>query len=171
MLNAVFEDFQLRPAQEADLQAVVDIYNSTVASRQVTADTEEVPAASRRDWFLRHTSERPLLVAERAGHILGWISFEPYHSRPAYRHTAELSIYLAPEQRGKGMGARLLSHAITLAPQLGVTALVGVIFSHNAPSLALFRKHGFQCWGELPNVAEMDNALYSVTLMGLSLPQ
>lgn len=85
----------LRKAVLEDLDAVVAIYNSTIASRMVTADTEEVTPEDRMDWFLRHTDRRPLMVAEdETGKVAAWISFETFYGRPAYDKTAEISIYL-----------------------------------------------------------------------------
>ncbi len=55
------------------------------------------------------------------------------------------------------------------APSIGVTTLLGFIFSHNTPSISLFKKHGFSCWGELPEVAVMDDKHYNLTIMGKHL--
>ncbi|MCY9393320.1 N-acetyltransferase, partial [Bacillus haynesii] len=85
---------KLRIANREDLPAVVDIYNSTIASRMVTADTEPVTPEERLSWFLSHTEERPLYIVENEKQdIVGWISFESFYGRPAYAKTAEVSIY------------------------------------------------------------------------------
>lgn len=160
----------MRRAQQADLAAIVAIYNATVPSRMVTADTEPVSVASRQAWFDSHTAARPLLVEERDGVIAGWISFEPFYGgRAAYHRTCELSIYVDERYRGQGVGALMLSGAIALAPELGVDTLLATIFSHNTASLRLFERFGFMRWGELPDVAEMDGARFSVAIYGLHL--
>ena len=83
----------LRDADEADLPAIVDIYNSTVPTRMVTADTEPVSVESRRTWFREHDPEsHPIWVAEVEPEIAGWFSFEPFRKRPAYQATAEVSV-------------------------------------------------------------------------------
>jgi phosphinothricin acetyltransferase len=160
----------MRRAHQGDLEAIVAIYNATVHSRMATADTEPVSMASRQAWFDNHTDTRPVLVEERHGEIAGWLSFEPFYGgRPAYHRTAELSIYIHEPYRGQGVGAHMLHHAIETAPRLGVDILLATIFSHNTASLRLFEKFGFARWGELPDVAEMDGARYSVAIHGLNL--
>jgi len=80
-----------RLARIDDLPAIVSIYNSTIPSRQVTADTEPVTVESRHGWFAEHTPEkRPLWVVEQAGQVTGWLSHSNFYGRPAYSGTAEL---------------------------------------------------------------------------------
>jgi phosphinothricin acetyltransferase len=158
-----------RNARQADLAAIVAIYNSTVASREVTADLEPVTVASRGRWFDEHDpASRPLWVIEdEAGQqILGWLSFSNFYGRPAYRHTAEISIYLAPEARGRGLGTFLLARAIEHAPQIQVRTLLGFIFGHNRASLALFKRHGFENWAHLPAVAELEGVERDLVILG-----
>ena len=96
---------KIRDAVEEDLPAIVEIYNSTVPSRMVTADPEPVTIESRRAWFREHDPERrPLWVAEANEEVVGWLSFEPFRRRPAYRATAEVSVYVSEEHRRKGVG-------------------------------------------------------------------
>ena len=157
----------MRLATESDLPAIVAIYNTTVPTRQSTSDIEEVSVESRREWFRQHTPDtRPVLVHEIDGQIVAWVSFQSFYGRPAYRHTAEISIYIAPPHRAQGLGRRLLTEAIAMAPALGIHTLLGFIFAHNAPSLRLFQSLGFEEWGRLPNIAEMDAKEYSLCLLG-----
>ena len=158
---------QIRDATIADLPAIVAIYNSTVPSRMVTADTEPVSVESRQKWFLEHNPARhPLWVAEQEGQIAGWLSYSSFHSRPAYSATSELSIYIAPEYRRAGLGTRLLVRAIEHGPKIGIRTLVGLIFGHNEPSLRLFEKHGFERWGHLPRVAILDGIERDLVIVG-----
>jgi L-amino acid N-acyltransferase YncA len=127
-----------------DLPAIVAIYNSTIASRQVTADTEVVNVDSRRAWFAEHIPERrPLWVIETRGQVNAWLSYSNFYGRPAYDATAELSIYVHEQARGKGLGRYFMEQAIAYAPQLGIHTLLGFIFGHNEPSLKLFDKFDF----------------------------
>ncbi len=67
----------MRLATEADLPTIVSIYNSTIPSRQSTADTVEVTVESRMEWFRQHIPDkRPLLVYEQDGKVVAWVSFQ-----------------------------------------------------------------------------------------------
>lgn len=160
-----------RLACPEDLPAIVAIYNSTVASREVTADTEPVTVASRQAWFDEHSPDRrPLWVlhdaADQAAGVIGWMSYSNFYGRPAYSGTAELSIYIAEAWRGKGIGRYCLEQAIAFAPQIAVHTLLGFIFGHNVPSLALFKKFGFDTWANLPRVANLDGIERDLIILG-----
>ena len=158
----------IRDATHQDLPAIVDIYNSTVATRMVTADTQSVSVGSREKWFAAHSPDhRPLWVAEDNGVIAGWLSFSSFYGRPAYAATCEISVYLAVEQRRRGLGTDLVRRSIAYAPRIGVTTLLGFIFAHNEPSLQLFEKLGFQRWGFLPRVAVLDGVERDLIIVGL----
>lgn len=156
VLRSESTDMNIRDAVVTDLPAIVRIYNSTIASRMVTADVEPVAVESRLAWFHAHTSDhRPLWVMEVDQEIAGWLGFQPFYSgRAAYHGTAELSIYIAADYRRCGVGRQLLQQAIDRSPRLGIKTLVGVIFAHNHPSLRLFEQFGFIQWGYLPQIAE-----------------
>ncbi len=156
-----------RLASVDDLPAIVAIYNSTIPSRQVTADIEPVSVASRLNWFNQHTADkRPIWVAEENGQMLGWLSYSNFNARAAYTHTAEISIYLAQEARGKGLGAYFLREAIAFAPMLDIHTLVGLIFAHNEPSLKLFARFGFERWANMPRVATLDGVERDLVIVG-----
>ena len=165
--------FRRRNATLNDLPTIVAIYNSTIASREVTADTEPVSVESRLAWFHDHTPERrPLWVIERADEdsaapaILGWISYSNFYGRPAYSGTAEVSIYIDEAARGKGIGRYALQEAIDFAPSIKVHTLLGFIFGHNQPSLGLFSKFGFDTWANLPKVANLDGIERDLIILG-----
>jgi len=150
-----------------DLPEIVAIYNSTVASREVTADTEPITVESRHTWFAEHAPDkRPLWVVEEDGQIIGWLSYSNFYGRPAYSGTAELSIYIHEQARGKGLGRYLLTEAIEFAPQIKVHTLLGFIFGHNAPSLKLFDAFGFERWAQLPRVATLDGIERDLIILG-----
>ncbi|MCP9758299.1 N-acetyltransferase [Aquitalea sp. S1-19] len=160
----------IRHATRDDLPAIVAIYNSTVASRMVTADLAPVSVAQREGWFAAHSpAQHPIWVVEQDGALIAWVSLSAFHSRAAYAATAEISIYLDPAARGQGLGGRLLRFAEEAAPALGIRTLVGLVFAHNAPSVALFAKHGYARWGELPDVAELDGVRRSLLYLGRHL--
>ena len=162
-----------RLARIEDLPAIVAIYNSTVASREVTADTEPISVESRLGWFADHTPDRrPLWVIHDAADtspepaVIGWLSYSNFYGRPAYSGTAELSIYIDEAWRGKGIGRYCLEQAMAYAPQVNVHTLLGFIFGHNVPSLALFRKYGFDTWAHFPRVANLDGVERDLIILG-----
>lgn len=133
----------------------------------VTADTEPVSVESRIPWFEEHVPERrPLWVVEDDGRLAAWLSFSSFYGRPAYAKTAELSLYVHPQFRRRGLGSYLLREAIAHAPRIRVDTLLGFIFGHNRPSLALFERHGFARWGELPKVAALDGIERDLVIVG-----
>ncbi len=157
-----------RIARPDDLPHIVEIYNSTVASRMVTADIEPVPVESRRHWFEQHNAQtRPLWVAGHNEQIEGWLSLSDFYGRPAYWRTAEVSVYVRAASRRSGVASYLMSHALAQAPGLQIDTLIGFIFGHNEPSLALFERFGFSRWGELPRVTILDGIERDVVIVGL----
>ena len=162
----------IRDAVEADLPAIVEIYNATVPTRMVTAELEPTTVEARLPWFREHSSEHyPFWVAELEGRVIGWLDFKKFLPRCAYRGTAEISVYVDEEFRHRGVGQRLLEQAIARAPSLGITALVGFIFGHNEPSLKLFQRLGFERWAFFPGVAQLDGVERDLVVMGQHCPR
>jgi L-amino acid N-acyltransferase YncA len=157
----------IRDAAEADLPAIVEIYNEGIRGRVSTAQLEEVSVEQRRNWFHEHSADvYPLWVAEVDGRIAGWLSFHSYINRAGYRATAEISVYVGEQFRRHGAGKALLGKAVVAAPELGVSALIGNIFAQNEASLRLFTRAGFERWGFLPRVARVDGVERDVVIMG-----
>ncbi len=135
-----------------------------------TADVAPVTVAQRESWFRDFNAERrPLWVFDDhdEGSLEGWLSVRSFYGRAAYEATAEVGIYVAPEGRRRGIAKALLLHALEHAPGLGVHTLLAFVFSHNAPSIALFARHGgFAQWGCLPRVASLDGVERDLVILG-----
>ncbi len=160
----------IRDATLEDLPAIVAIYNAAIPGRMATADLEPVSVDSRRAWFAEHSpGSRPLWVIKDGGHTKGWISFQSFYGRPAYHATAELSVYVAPDAHRRGYARQLIAEAIRRAAEFGLRTLLGFIFGHNQPSLALFRSFGFETWAHLPRVAELDGIERDLMILGRRL--
>ncbi|WP_026770285.1 GNAT family N-acetyltransferase [Asinibacterium sp. OR53] len=164
-------ELTFRNATVEDLPKIVEIYNSTISSRMVTADTENVTVESRLKWFEEHSpAKRPLWIIENeSGETIGWVSFQSFYGRKAYDATVEVSIYLDENQRGKGLGKIILQYCLNNAPQYGIKNLLGFIFAHNDPSIKLFKHFGFEDWATLPNVAVLDGQERSLKILGKRL--
>lgn len=121
----------------------------------------------RRPWLRdRDFSRRPVLVAERDGDVAGWLSVGDFYGRPAYHATAEVGVYVDPAHQRQGVAGALLDHLVQRAPELGLRCLLAVVFAHNEASLALFERAGFERWGLLPQVAELDGRLIDSAILG-----
>ncbi len=160
----------IRDATEADLPAIVEIYNAAIPDRMATADTQPVSVESRTAWFREHDPQlRPLWIAVTDASILGWLNFQSFYGRPAYRATAEVSVYVSARNRRCGVGRALVGRAIAESSRLGLKTLLGFIFGHNEPSLRLFQSFGFERWGSLPRIAELDGVERDLVIVGLRL--
>ncbi len=160
----------IRYARAEDLPAIVAIYNSAIPGRMATADTEPVTVAQRKEWFESFDpASRPLWVLETGGELAAWLGLRSFYGRPAYHRTVETGVYVSPEHQRKGYAGRLLAHSLEQAPGLRIANLLAFVFSHNEPSVALFRRHGFAGWGRLPRVAELDGVERDLLILGRRL--
>ncbi|WP_026103020.1 GNAT family N-acetyltransferase [Pseudanabaena sp. PCC 6802] len=160
----------IRYARETDLPSIVDIYNAAVPGRLATADLEPVSPQSRLDWFRAHSpGKHPIWVVDDRDRVSGWLSLHEFYGRPAYYKTAEVSIYIDPAYQRQGLGKELLRSAIAQCPSLEIHTLLGFIFGHNHASLKLFTSCGFQHWGCMPRIAELDGIERDLIVMGLRL--
>ena len=169
--QAVAGELRIRDAFESDLPAIIDIYNATVPTRMVTAELEPTTVEARLPWFREHSPDQhPFWVAENDCCVIGWLDFKKILPRCAYRGTAEVSVYVHEKFRRQGVARRLLEEATARAPLLGIDAIIGLIFGHNQSSLKLFERHGFERWGLLPRIAQLDGNKRDLVIMGRHLP-
>lgn len=163
----MIEDITFKIATIEDLPIIVDIYNSTIPSRMVTADTKPVTIDDRLNWFYEHNSEkRPLWIVICEDKICGWVSLQSFYGRPAYNATAEISIYLHEDFRGKGLGKKILNKVIAECPKFEIDTLLSFIFAHNEPSIRLFSSLGFEKWAHFPEVAQLDGVKRDLVILG-----
>lgn len=148
-------ELTIRPAALRDLEALTAIYNYEVEHGVATLDLTPRTLAERRVWLDAHNVDNhPLLVAEVDGVVVGYASLSSYRPKDAYRTTVELSVYIAPDRRGQGVAAALMTELLALARQNPDThAVVSVITSGNEASRRLHEKFGFTFCGTVPDVA------------------
>ncbi len=163
---------RVRDATEADLPALVDIYNQSIPAGRSTADTRPLRVEDRRAWFAQFSPDkRPIWVAERAGRIIGCIYITSFYGgRPAYDKTAEVSLYMANDAQGQGIGSDLMQRMIDACPRLGVTTLIGMHFDHNEATRRLNDRFGFQQVGHLPEIAEVHGQKRGLLISILRIP-
>lgn len=141
----------LRPSNEADLAAIQAIYAEAVLHGTGTFETE-VPAieeiSRRRDEVL--SRGLPWLVAEAEGQVVGYAYANYFRPRLAYRFCLEDSVYLRPDQQGRGVGKLLLSELISRCEAAGARQMLAVIGdSDNLGSIGVHRSLGFTTTGLL----------------------
>ncbi|MEU0336525.1 N-acetyltransferase family protein [Streptomyces sp. NPDC006193] len=149
-------EVQVRPGFEGDLDALTAIYNHYVSETAVTFDTAIFTPEERRPWLLSHPEDGPhrLMVATGAdsGGILGYATSGPLRPKPAYGTSVETSVYLAPDARGRGIGALLYAALFrALAGQDVHRAYAGVALPDEA-SVRLHERFGFRCAGTFREV-------------------
>ncbi|SEA36573.1 GNAT family N-acetyltransferase [Variovorax sp. YR216] len=141
----------IRPSRDEDVEAITAIYAHHVLHGTGTFETDPPSAA---DMAVRRadvlSKQLPYLVAERDGEILGFAYCNWFKPRPAYRFSAEDSIYLANAARGQGLGSKLLDALLQAAEAVGVRKLIAVIGdSANAGSIGVHTAQGFTHVGVL----------------------
>jgi L-amino acid N-acyltransferase YncA len=160
----------IRPATTSDLPAILAIYNEAVLTTTATADYEPSTLEARTVWYTERIQKGlPVFVAEEGEEILGWSSLSPYHSRIGYRFTAEVSIYVAAEHRGKGVGKLLLPPLIEAGRAHGLHVLIASIDSDNEVSIRLHAAHGFKTVGTLSETYTKFGRWLGVVYMELRL--
>jgi phosphinothricin acetyltransferase len=144
----------IRPATRDDLPGILAIYNDAVLNTTATADYEPHTLEQRTRWFDDHArTNHPIFVAEdRDGRVVGWSSLSAYHGRVGYRFSAENSVYVAADQRGRGIGKQLLLPLIEAGQQLGLHVLIASIDASNEASIRLHASCGFEHAGLLREV-------------------
>lgn len=152
----------LRPLRAGDWPAVAEIYGQGIAAGDATFETE-VPPWER--WDAARLPE-PRLVALRAGKVVGYAALSPVSSRPAYAGVAEVSVYVAEEARGEGVGRTLLDALVSASEAAGIWSLRAGIFPENQASLALHGAAGFRVVGVWERVGRFhDGRWRDVVLM------
>jgi L-amino acid N-acyltransferase YncA len=158
---------QIRPSRDEDVAAITAIYGHHVLHGTGTFETDAPTAAdmaARRADVL--SKNLPYLVAERDGELLGFAYCNWFKPRPAYRFSAEDSIYLAESARGQGLGAQLLAALSKEAEAVGVRKLIAVIGdSANAGSVGVHRAQGFAHVGVLKDCGWKFGKWLDVVLM------
>ena len=161
----------IRPSYEKDFSEIIKIYNYAVDEKFATADTEHVTLESKKDWFEHHTAETyPIYIAEEEGQVIGWCSLSPHRpGRKALRTIAEISYYIHKDHRRKGVANSLIYHTIESAKVLGFKNLIAILLDLNKASICILEKFGFEKWGHLPEIAQIDEIICGQFIYGKKL--
>ncbi|MBP2280106.1 L-amino acid N-acyltransferase YncA [Psychrobacter sp. PL15] len=188
-VDRLTDQFIVQRAGIEDLSVILAIYNQTIAGKQATANLVPVTSDERAAWFEDHLNNptRPIYVVktvnainhtdptdqidamEPTSIIIAWGSFSDLYARTAYNISSEISVYLHYDYHGRGLGKLLTRWMLTQAPSLGIQNVVALVFAHNQPSLGLFNKLGFEQWGYMPQVCDMQGFIADVVMLGKAL--
>jgi L-amino acid N-acyltransferase YncA len=157
----------IRQATAADLGQITEIYNDAIQKTTATFDTEPKNSEEQENWFVNHDVSHPILVAEQDGPIVAWASLSQWSDRCAYNDTAEISLYVKEEYRGKGVGKQLMAALIKEGKTVGLHTLIARIAGSNKISVDLCKSFGFQYIGTMREVGKKFGQLLDVHLMQL----
>jgi L-amino acid N-acyltransferase YncA len=157
---------RIREAIEADVQAILLIYNDVVANTTAIYDERPSTYEERLAWFnARRRAGLPVLVAELDGEVIGFSSFGEWRSRWGYRYTVEHSVHVRADRRGKGFGRALIEALFPRAAAMGMHTMIAHIDSAAAASLRLHEKLGFTNVGTFREVGKLRGGWLSVVAM------
>jgi phosphinothricin acetyltransferase len=133
----------VRPATEADVPAILGIYNDAILHSTATFDIEPQTLEERLQWFRETKPPHCVIVAEAEAEVVGWGCLRTFRTRVAYRFTVEDSVYIREDHRGRGVGALLLGELVERAKKGGFHSVIAGMTEGNPASEALHRRFGF----------------------------
>jgi L-amino acid N-acyltransferase YncA len=152
---------EIAPMTEQDWPAVHEIYLQGIATGNATF---EQSAPEWKEWDERHLPSCRL-VSRLEGRIVGWAALSPVSSRCVYGGVAEVSIYIAEDARGRGVGRQLLSALVDASEQNGIWTLQAGIFPENQASIRLHQQVGFRIVGRRERLGCMNGQWRDIVLM------
>ncbi|KVM08116.1 acetyltransferase [Burkholderia ubonensis] len=173
------DDVRFVDCSEAEhAAAILDILNEAIVNSTALYDYAPRPPQAMATWFAaKRAGGFPVIGAiDASGRLLGFASWGTFRAFPAYKYTVEHSVYVHHEQRGRGLGERLLRELVRRARDAQVHVLVGCIDASNAGSIRLHTRLGFTHAGTLAQVGFkfgrwLDAAFYQLTLDTPDQPQ
>lgn len=157
-----------RRAVPGDAGAIARIYNQGIEDRVATFETRLRSAAELEAWF---DGVHPIVVAERAGHVVAFAASFPYRARECYAGVAEVSVYVERTCRSQGAGRVVLEALIEAARHAGIWKLLSRVFPENTASRALVRSLGFREVGIYEKHARLDGVWRDVVIVERLIPE
>jgi L-amino acid N-acyltransferase YncA len=154
-------NFDIRPMRSDDWPAIRNIYSEGIATGNATFETETPEWAK---WDQGHHQDCRL-VARDSERILGWAALSSVSARRVYRGVAEVSVYVAAEARGRGVGKKLLQSLVEHSECCGIWTLQAGIFPENISSIALHKSCGFREVGRRQKLGQRGGVWRDVLLL------
>ena len=159
-------NLEIRAATHEDAAAIAHIYNQGIEDRSATLETQLRTPEERAEWLAARGPRHPVIVAvDGAGKVVGWASLNSFNPRAAYDHVVDISIYVAREQRGRGIGDALMSALEKRARALGYHKMVLAALPTNAPGMRLYERHAFRTVGIYHEQGMLDDRWVDVIIM------
>ncbi|MCS7073008.1 MAG: GNAT family N-acetyltransferase [Bacteroidia bacterium] len=137
-----------RKATIQDCKAICDIYTEAVLNTTATFDIEAKSVEYFTNWLVNRQPQHSVLVLEKSNEeVLGYAALSQWSDKIGYHSTAEISIYLSPDNRGKGLGKLLLTDILIEGKKVGFRHIVARICTENEISIQLHKTVGFQVVG------------------------
>jgi len=156
MVKVIIEEMN-----EESWEAVQQIYNAGIATRNATFQTE---APEYEAWDQAHRKDCRL-IAKTDNQVAGWAALSNVSNRCVYAGVAEVSIYIDPAFRGMGVGDQLMKQLITESEKQGIWTLQAGVFPENKASISLHLKNGFKILGTREKIGKMDNIWRDTTML------
>lgn len=135
---------QIRPADAADLPAILEIVNHIILTTTTNYSYEPETLADRQAWFrTKQAAGMPVLVAESGGQCIGFGTYGPFRDKIGYRYTVEHSVYVQESYQKMGVGRQLLEALIVRARGQGMHIMIAGIDTQNRASFAFHERMGF----------------------------
>ena len=135
----------IRPASDADLDAILDIHNAAIRDTLAIWTDVEVDRADRERWLAAHEADgHPVIVAEVDGAVAGYAAYSQWREKIGYRYAVENSVYVADAYQRRGIARALMVELIELARAAGMHVMIAGIEAGNTASIALHAQLGFE---------------------------
>lgn len=152
-------------AEIEHLEAITEIYNEAVLKTTATFDTEPLTINDQRLWFAGHDDKFSVFVALKKNVVVGWASLSKWSGRCAYSDTAEISVYIKENFRGKGIGTKLVKKILEEGKKSGIHTVLARIAEGSEASIRLHKSAGFEYVGVMREVGKKFGKLLDVHLM------
>ncbi len=151
----------IRKLRNTDSEAVLKIYQQGLDTGEASFEIEVPDWEAWQKKYLRHSR----LVLEQDGKVRAWAALAPVSGRDCYRGVAEVSIYVATESAGQGIGSKLMARLVEESESNGIWSLYSSIFPENQATLKLHLKHGFREVGIRECIAQRDGRWRNTLIM------
>jgi phosphinothricin acetyltransferase len=141
-------EVQIRPFEIKDTQSILDIINYNILNSTALYDYKTRDFETQKT-ILEDKIKKgfPVIVAECDGKLVGFGMYSEFRFREAYKFTVEHSVYVSPNEMGKGIGKMIMAQLIIQAKAQGLHTMIGVIDSENKSSITFHEQFGFKTVG------------------------